>query len=135
MQMLLLCGLGEAVKGNLRSQSYAQMLPFLGPVLGRGKLGNFLIRNKWRNYDAIKKLQHVPMLMLSAGQVCAISVKTGAIYYCTLVTARFTFIELFGQHTSAPACNAGAGVRQTVWATQMIMPAAQYVSPPHPPTW
>ena len=46
------------------------MLPFLGPVLGRGKLGNFLIRNKWRNYEAIKKLQHIPMLMLSAGKVC-----------------------------------------------------------------
>ena len=49
-----------------------QMLPFLGPVLGRGKLGNFLIRNKWRNYDAIKALQHKPMLMLSAGQVSAL---------------------------------------------------------------
>ena len=46
-----------------------QMLPFLGPVLGRGKMGNFLIRNKWRSYDAIRKLQHIPMLMLSAGQV------------------------------------------------------------------
>ena len=45
------------------------MLPFLGPVLGRGKVGNFLIRNKWRSYDAIRKLQHIPMLMLSAGQV------------------------------------------------------------------
>lgn len=49
-----------------------QMLPFLGPVLGRGKVGNFLIRNKWRNYDAIKALQHKPMLMLSAGQVNAL---------------------------------------------------------------
>ena len=46
-----------------------QMLPFLGPVLGRGKMGNFLIRNKWRSYDAIRKLRHIPMLMLSAGQV------------------------------------------------------------------
>jgi hypothetical protein len=48
------------------------MLPFLGPLLGRGKLGNFLIRNKWRNYDAIRALQHKPMLMLSAGKVNAL---------------------------------------------------------------
>lgn len=46
-----------------------QMLPFLGPVLGRGKIGNFLIRNKWRNYEAIKKISNTPILMLSAGQV------------------------------------------------------------------
>ena len=45
-----------------------QMLPFLGPVLGRGKLGNFLIRNKWRNYHAIQAVKQLPMLMLSAGQ-------------------------------------------------------------------
>ena len=52
-----------------RVSSVLQMLPFLGPVLGRGKVGNFLIRNKWRSYNAIRKLQHIPMLMLSAGQV------------------------------------------------------------------
>ena len=54
---------------HCRVLSGLQMLPFLGPVLGRGKVGNFLIRNKWRSYDAIRKLQHIPMLMLSAGQV------------------------------------------------------------------
>ncbi|BDA44881.1 Protein ABHD13 [Coccomyxa sp. Obi] len=45
-----------------------KMLPFLGPVLGRGKIGNFLIRNKWRNYEAIQKISNTPILMLSAGQ-------------------------------------------------------------------
>ncbi len=61
------------------------MLPFLGPVLGRGKLGNFLIRNKWRNYEAIKKLQHIPMLMLSAGQVCASPGPLSAMCHCVLL--------------------------------------------------
>ena len=61
------------------------MLPFLVPVLGRGKLGNFLIRNKWRNYDAIKKLQHMPMLMLSAGQVQALP---GVLIQAALMSAR-----------------------------------------------
>lgn len=60
-----------------------QMLPFLGPVLGRGKLGNFLIRNKWRNYQAIRKIGDTPILMLSAGQArsCSQSV------VCSLLTA------------------------------------------------
>lgn len=46
-----------------------QVLPILRPFLGRGKLGNWLIRNKWRNYEAVQRLGHVPILMLSAGQV------------------------------------------------------------------
>ena len=37
--------------------------------MGRGKIGNFLIRNKWRNYEAIQKISNTPILMLSAGQV------------------------------------------------------------------
>ena len=47
----------------------SQVLPFLRPFLGRGKLGNWLIRNKWRNYEAVQRLRGVPILMLAAGQV------------------------------------------------------------------
>ena len=79
----------------------AQMLPFLGPVLGRGKLGNFLIRNKWRNYDAIRRLKHVPMLMLSAGQVCC---RPGAFHMLFCRGFRSSVSQLHwppGQHAHA----------------------------------
>lgn len=43
-----------------------QVLPFLGYFIGRGKLGNFLVRNKWRNEIEIKKLRNMPILLLSS---------------------------------------------------------------------
>jgi len=46
-----------------------QVLPVLAPFLGRGRVGNFLVRNKWRNYEAIKRCRHLPMLLLSSLQV------------------------------------------------------------------
>lgn len=38
----------------------------LRPVLGRGRVGNFLVRNKWRNYEAIQRCRDLPMLLLSS---------------------------------------------------------------------
>ncbi|KAK9832839.1 hypothetical protein WJX81_005824 [Elliptochloris bilobata] len=45
-----------------------KVLPLLAPFLGRGRVGNFLVRNKWRSYEAIQRCRHLPMLLLSSLQ-------------------------------------------------------------------
>jgi len=49
----------------------------LRPVLGRGRVGNFLVRNKWRNYEAIQRCRDLPMLLLSSLRARA-SLRPGA---------------------------------------------------------
>ena len=60
---------GVRLGANLLSACWVQVLPVLRPFLGQGKLGNWLIRNKWRSYEAVQRLRGMPILMLSAGQV------------------------------------------------------------------
>ena len=49
----------------------AQVLPLLAPFLGRGRVGNFLVRNKWRSYESIQRCKHLPILLLSSLQARA----------------------------------------------------------------
>ena len=37
--------------------------------IGRGKSMNFLVRNKWRNYEEIGKLRETPLLLFSSLKV------------------------------------------------------------------
>ena len=37
--------------------------------IGRGKSMNFLVRNKWRNYEEIGKLTDTPLLLFSSLKV------------------------------------------------------------------
>jgi len=53
----------------------------LRPVLGRGRVGNFLVRNKWRNYEAIQRCRDLPMLLLSSLRARA-SLRPGAACAC-----------------------------------------------------
>mmetsp|Transcript_27946 Transcript_27946/g.75498 ORF Transcript_27946/g.75498 Transcript_27946/m.75498 type:complete len:304 (+) Transcript_27946:100-1011(+) len=46
----------------------SRVVPPLGWIIGTGKPGNFLVTNKWRNYEAIGQLENVPLLMLVSGQ-------------------------------------------------------------------
>ena len=50
---------------------HAQVLPLLAPFLGRGRVGNFLVRNKWRSYESIQRCKHLPILLLSSLQARA----------------------------------------------------------------
>ena len=50
-----------------------KMLPILKPIIGSEKPFNFLVRNKWRNVDAIQKIKSTPMLLIASVQVSAIS--------------------------------------------------------------
>ncbi|GMH44444.1 hypothetical protein BSKO_12396 [Bryopsis sp. KO-2023] len=43
-----------------------QVLPLLGYLIGRGKIGNFLVRNKWHNRKEIRKLKNMPILFFSS---------------------------------------------------------------------
>mmetsp|Transcript_2031 Transcript_2031/g.4500 ORF Transcript_2031/g.4500 Transcript_2031/m.4500 type:complete len:302 (-) Transcript_2031:403-1308(-) len=42
----------------------SRVLPPLGLFMGQGKPLNFLVTNKWRNLEEIKKIKKVPMLMM-----------------------------------------------------------------------
>ena len=46
-----------------------QVMPFLSPFIGPGRLFNFLIRNRWRNDEAIAKLGQLPVLLISSIEV------------------------------------------------------------------
>ena len=49
-----------------------QVMPFLAPFVGPGRLFNFLIRNRWCNDEAIAKLGQLPVCLLSSLQVCCL---------------------------------------------------------------
>jgi fermentation-respiration switch protein FrsA (DUF1100 family) len=44
------------------------IMPFLSPLIGPGKFGNFLLRNKWDNVESAKELTNFPILWLSSLQ-------------------------------------------------------------------
>mmetsp|Transcript_1443 Transcript_1443/g.3714 ORF Transcript_1443/g.3714 Transcript_1443/m.3714 type:complete len:306 (+) Transcript_1443:276-1193(+) len=44
------------------------LMGFLKPIVGRGKPGNILVRDKWNNEGIIRALKGVPTLMLSSGK-------------------------------------------------------------------
>lgn len=46
-----------------------QVLPFLAPFVGPGRLFNFLIRNHWHSGEAIAQLGQLPVLLLSSVEV------------------------------------------------------------------
>ena len=46
-----------------------QVMPFLSPFIGPGRLFNWLIRNQWRNDEAITKLDQLPLLLISSLEV------------------------------------------------------------------
>ncbi|KAL3149046.1 hypothetical protein ABBQ32_001891 [Trebouxia sp. C0010 RCD-2024] len=48
----------EAVTGKV--------MPFLSPFIGPGRLFNWLIRNQWRNDEAITQLGQLPVLLISS---------------------------------------------------------------------
>mmetsp|Transcript_4385 Transcript_4385/g.7824 ORF Transcript_4385/g.7824 Transcript_4385/m.7824 type:complete len:345 (-) Transcript_4385:434-1468(-) len=62
----------QKVKGLIIENTFAsveemasQILPPLGYLIGRGRLFNFLVTNKWKNEDAIAKVT-VPTLLLAS---------------------------------------------------------------------
>jgi hypothetical protein len=61
-----MAGLVPCTAAALTPGGGAQVLPMLRPVLGRGRVGNFLVRNKWRNYEAIQRCRDLPLLLLSS---------------------------------------------------------------------
>lgn len=46
-----------------------QVMPFLSPFIGPGRLFNWLIRNEWRNDEAIAQLGQLPVLLISSIEV------------------------------------------------------------------
>ena len=44
-------------------------MPFLSPFIGPGRLFNWLIRNEWRNDEAIAQLGQLPVLLISSIEV------------------------------------------------------------------
>ena len=62
----LLC---EFMAGEVMREPSMQVLPVLKYFIGRGKSMNFLVRNKWRNYEEIGKLTDTPLLLFSSLKV------------------------------------------------------------------
>ena len=50
-----------------------QVMPFLSPFIGPGRFFNWLIRNQWRNDEAIAKLGQLPVLLISSIEVISIA--------------------------------------------------------------
>lgn len=44
------------------------VMPFLSPIIGPGKFGNFLLRNRWDNVESARELTNFPILWLSSLQ-------------------------------------------------------------------
>ena len=48
-----------------------RLLPFLGPLIGTNRPMNWLVRNKWRNRDCIKRVTSTPLLLMGSTRVRA----------------------------------------------------------------
>ena len=77
-----------------------RVLPFLGPLVGEQKPMNWLVRNKWRNTEAIASITKTPLLLMGSTNVrcqrCSASIHSMMMGFNSLT--RWSVLHVFASN-------------------------------------
>ncbi len=99
-----------------------QVMPFLAPFVGPGRLFNFLIRNRWCNDEAIAKLGQLPVCLLSSLQVCCLRNPNLHAAFSSRLLRTVLQVMLAGIHAARYLV-----CRSTVWDQHIFISNPQFV--------
>jgi len=102
-----------------------QVMPFLAPFVGPGRLFNFLIRNRWCNDEAIAKLGQLPVCLLSSLQVCSLLKPNLHAAFSSRLLRTVMQVLLAGIHAARPFI-----CRSTVWYWDIFISYPQFFDEP-----